>query len=139
MAEKFKSELLLEENNFHLMEQYTDKFALAKVIQNILIMEKGTYPNQPELGVGIEDWLFEFLSNEKAMELNNIIKQQISRFIPTTYDVNLTIQSKDITSSMKGLLLKFTFVDEEENEATTIGFLFGRSQKTKKVLSKIIV
>lgn len=135
----FKNELVLEENNFHLLEQRTNKVALAQVIQNIILFRQGNYPNQPELGVGIEDYLFEPSTNDTLSKLKNKIDEQIKKFVPTDYTVNFTVENIKNDDRLNILSISFTIEDYDNMEQTDFAILYGRNQTTNKIISKLVV
>lgn len=138
MAKVFKNELVLEKNSFNTMTIREDKTALAQVIQNLLFIEKGTYPNQPELGIGIENYLFEKIDKGTCSVLKDNIKEQIEKFAPSEYLIDVQVESKIINSNV-ALLISFSIKDTSEMTDTRFGVLVGKSEKTKKTISKLIV
>lgn len=138
MAKVFKGELVLEKNSFNTMTIREDKTALAQVIQNLLFIEKGTYPNQPELGIGIENYLFEKIDKGTCSVLKDNIKEQIEKFAPSEYLIDVQVESKIINSNV-ALLISFSIKDTSEMSDTRFGILVGKSEKTKKTISKLIV
>ena len=104
---KFENELTLNRSEFNTLDQRTDKFALAQTIQNILLFHKGNFPNQPQLGVGIEDYLFELANQDTIREIEDNINNQIKTFIPTDYNINFETQFKTV-NKMSVLSLVFT-------------------------------
>jgi phage baseplate assembly protein W len=138
VTKKFKSELVLDKNNFHQMEMREDKVALAQVIQNLLFTEKGTYPNQPSLGIGIENYLFELADKGTLTTLKDEIKAQIEKFSPTEYLVENNVK-KEIVNGNTVLLLTFVIRDLTKSTETEFGIAVAKSKKTQKLISKLIV
>lgn len=138
MAKVFKGELVLEKSSFNTMTIREDKTALAQVIQNLLFIEKGTYPNQPELGVGIENYLFEKLDKGTCSSIKDDIKEQINKFAPSEYLVDVNVESKVINGNVT-LLINFSIKDTSKMTDTRFAVLVGKSEKTKKTISKLIV
>lgn len=132
------NELILEQNNFHRLEMRTNLHALAQLIQNICFIEKGTYPNQPNLGVGIENYVFEKADEGTLATLEEEISSQIEKFIPNNYIITTNVEKKNIKNFFS-LLLTFTIKDTENDIETTFGMIFGRNQKSQKVVSKLLV
>ena len=135
---RFKNELVLNRSSFNLLDQRVDKHALAQTIQNILIMRKGTYPNQPELGVGIEDYLFELADADTLRNIKVEIDKQIKMFIPTNYNIEFEVEngSRDRMS-----ILSITFDINKTGETTSTAFqvLFGKADRENKIVSRLIV
>jgi len=146
---KFKKELFLDVNNFIKPVERDDVVALAQVIQNLLIYEKGTFPNQPNLGIGISNYLFEFGDDQGIMELESEINRQINNFIDV-FNINVQIdiklipntKNKNINTLSIRFLISRKFMGEkisEEQEDTTYFTIYASGDKTnKKLLTKLI-
>jgi phage baseplate assembly protein W len=117
----------------------TDLLAFAQVIQNILIIEKGTYPNQPLLGVGIENYIFELFNDYTTNELKTEIITQINKFVTSDYDIDIDISKDTNTQNLTVLNLTFTISSNTSEEYSIFSIIFGGENKTKKTISKIIV
>lgn len=137
MASVFKSEVRLARDSFHNIELKNDKVGLAQVIQNVLFIEKGTYPNQPDLGIGIENYLFEKIDKGTTSNLENDIKIQLKQFVPNDYIVEPKVESR-VVNGNPTLLISFTIQDVEKKEETKFGFLVGQNKTTKNIVSKLI-
>lgn len=137
MATVFKNEVLLNRDPFHNTLMWNDKNGLAQVIQNILFIEKGTYPNQPDLGVGIENYLFEKVDKGTTSNLENEIKEQLKQFVPNDYIVEPKVESRMVNGNPT-LLISFTITDVNKREETRFGVLLGQSKTTKNIVSKLI-
>ena len=134
---KFENELTLNRSEFNTLDQRTDKFALAQTIQNILLFHKGNFPNQPQLGVGIEDYLFELANQDTIREIEDKINNQIKAFIPTDYNINFETQFKTV-NKMSVLSLVFTLQDTSDGSITGFQLLFGKKDRESKVVSRLI-
>lgn len=143
----FKKELLIDIDIFKKPIELEGLNALAQVIQNLIIIEPGTYPNQPELGVGISNYLFEFLDDLTARDLKNNIDNQIARFI-NFGDAEITSEIKVSNSNGKTNTLLITIVIEnlnaqfslnDENRYLGFNLLFGVNNNTNKLVSKIVL
>jgi len=134
----FKKELLLGKNDFNQQDSRTDKSALAQTIQNLLFVEKGTYPNQPDIGVGIQNYQFEFLDNITINRLNESIKYNIDRFIETDFNISNEVQALDSVYG-KVLAIYFSVSDNINNSIKEEFAIVVGTNSNKKVVSKIIV
>lgn len=135
----FPNELTLNRSEFNRLDQRTDKIALAQTIQNLLIIKKGTYPNQPELGIGIEEYMFELASEDVIRDLEFAIDEQIKKFIPTNYNIEFEVDT-DSQYSKKGLsVLSITFtINDNENDGSSFQLLFGKSDRENKLVSRLL-
>jgi phage baseplate assembly protein W len=136
----FKDELLLERSVYNTNAVRKDLEALAQTIQNLLIIEPGTYPNQPSLGVGIENYQFEFLDDRTLSEIREKTDSQIEKFIPTSLNIEMEIDT--IKNNLGQNILYFSFYVSDDNRFTkpeNITILFANNKNNKKIISKIIL
>jgi hypothetical protein len=106
----YKKELSLSLNNFGQPQEYSGKLAWAHVIMNLILMEPGTYPSQPDMGVGLNRYQYRFLETWQSEVLASI-KLQVKTYLP---DIPVDeIQLLDYTSE-KGnyIVFKITFTDD---------------------------
>lgn len=137
MASIFKNEVILSRNSFHKQELWNDKLGIAQVIQNILFTEKGTYPNQPELGIGIENYLFEKVDKGTLTGLEDEIKYQVEKFCPNEYIVKPFVESR-LVNGNPTLCISFTIYDVEKRVETQFAVVVGKSKNTKNMISRLI-
>lgn len=140
MAKIFGKEFYLNLNKYNNVA--SEKIALAQTIQNLCLIEPGTYPNNPELGVGIENYQFEFLDNNTLGEIKSKIDEQIAKFIITEYTIETNVMSNKIGE--RDFILISAIVSDpnssskDSNDKDPINIIFGRDN-SKKVLSQIII
>lgn len=133
----FNKELLLGFTNFYQQADYSDMHALAKLFQNIIIFKQGNFPNQPELGVGIEDYLFEIITDELLNELQQKIVSQCNRFAPTEYSYEVKVEKLKDEKNKTSLAIYFYLSKySKDNNEPTIGILM-QGMPDKSVLSQI--
>jgi phage baseplate assembly protein W len=135
----FEPELLLAKSVYNTNAQREHVEALAQTIQNIMIVETGTYPNQPQLGVGIENYEFEFLDNQTLTELKEKVDGNLKKFIPTFLTVNFEVDT--IQNNMGKNILFFSFLVSDNNNyygTSQINMLIGK-EDNGKVISKILL
>ena len=63
-----------------LFSVLTDIESIKDNIRSILFFRKGDYPDEPEFGVGLQDFLFEQEDETFKIALEQEIRQQIGRF-----------------------------------------------------------
>ena len=68
----------------------------AETIKNniltLLFMKKGSYPSIPELGIGIQNTLYQFFDDIDTEELTNRIAAQCAEFIPSVNSGSLKVK-----------------------------------------------
>lgn len=90
-SETNKKELLLGLNLFQKPAELVGKDAWARLTLNLLFLRKGTYPSAPQMGVGIQDYDYEFLE-EIISPLQEDIQAQMHTYLPSVplTDVQVT-------------------------------------------------
>ena len=78
--EASKKELVLGVNVLNKPGERIGPVAWAQLILQLIFLRPGTYPSQPGMGVGIQDYDYEFV--EVAVEkLNSIIPAQVAMYL----------------------------------------------------------
>ena len=72
--------LLLDSYGRNLM--YTNDTAMIHQVYNLIVMDKGTDPLNPEKGVGITSYYYEYKDDTLLRDLENEIQNQISKYTP---------------------------------------------------------
>lgn len=121
------------------------KLALAQTIQNLCLIEPGTYPNNPELGLGIENYIFEFSDNTTINKLRSSLDEQINRFISTEHKVTSNIITTKL--GQKDVLVVSIIIsdisnidivnDTEKEKQEPINIVFGINNN--QLVSEIII
>lgn len=93
-AEPNKKELLLSLNLFQKPAEMIGKDAWARLALNLLFLRKGTYPSAPVMGVGIQDYDYEFLDEIRG-PLQEEIQSQMSTYLPNLPLTEVTVDSVD--------------------------------------------
>ncbi|BDE75652.1 hypothetical protein UFVDC4_00082 [Staphylococcus phage vB_SauM-UFV_DC4] len=126
-------------NRQHMLE---DMEAMGQTIQNLIIMKKGTYPNTPNLGVGIEDYLFEILDNETISDITSNINNQISQYIVSS-SVNIdvkVIQLKNSNANLNSLKIDVTLSDTIDiSNVQSFSYVFAANMLTRKMVTKLVL
>ena len=129
-------ELFLSVNDSDKLKGMT---ATAQQICNLLLIEPGTYPSEPLLGIGIEGEQFELLDSFKLDSLKTKIENQIERYIITDYDIkiNLTTKSVSTVDTSKVLVIDIIIRDISGTEETYTA-LYLRDN-TNKLISRVLI
>lgn len=109
-----KHDITLNVNNFNKLDYSEDVLCIARMLQNILLTNPGTYPNNPTFGVGIEYYLFDFANEKTKSELTSKIIDQINTWLNTNQNIIITPEIK--------------FVKTDNNTYTTLAVMFNVSK-----------
>ena len=81
-------EYLLSVDNFNKPQIATEQEAIAILLLRIILLEPGSDPLHPEMGVGIKNYRY---SLNKKDEIENKIQEQVNQYLPefSTSNVNI--------------------------------------------------
>lgn len=104
-----KKELGLSTNVFNKATEYQGKTAWFQLILNLIFLRPGTYPSIPNMGVGIQDYDYEYIDDVKD-NIRNKIEEQVSLFLP---DVPLaSVEVTSVEYEGKSILLIVISLDD---------------------------
>lgn len=93
MATEQKSvyrEYLLDTNNFEQPRILEDQQAIAALLTRLILLEPGTNPLFPTMGVGLVS-KYRYMMQSKENQLKNDIKNQIATFLPQANCTNVKL------------------------------------------------
>jgi len=93
MATEQKSvyrEYLLDTNNFEQPRILEDQQAIAALLTRLILLEPGTNPLFPTMGVGLVS-KYRYMMQDKENQLKNDIKNQIATFLPQANCTNVNL------------------------------------------------
>ena len=91
-------EYFLGTNEFNRPSVWTDVDATYVLLIRLILLEPGTYPNHPRMGVGLVS-RYRYAKADELNNLKNDIQNQISTYLPqfSSIDVELTLtNTKDL-------------------------------------------
>ena len=111
-------EYLLSTNKYKKPYALTDKDALSVLIIRLLLMEPGTHPLHPEMGIDLIG-RYRYCSKDDIPQLQNEIESQIETYLPGFHSLEVTPYISDsklkIKVTIDDTLFNFT-TGEEANE-----------------------
>ena len=143
---KFKRDITLNINSFNKLDFWEDRESLARMLQHIVITKKGTYPNNPDFGVGIEDYMFEKADASTVNELTIKINEQINKWIDKDDSIEIKVNVKYIKIPEKthyvNLAVFFTVTRDDtlnptNNDDYVLTLYLTEDVKNRKIISKI--
>jgi hypothetical protein len=134
----FKGELLLNRSVYNTSMIRKDMEAVAQIIQNIMIYERGNYPNHPDLGFGIENYQFELLDSRTLQAMETDLTDQLDRFLPSPYRTKFQIETITNNRGLPVLVFSFQVTNVETADVGEINILLGKDTQ-KRLLSKILI
>jgi hypothetical protein len=82
-------------HNFPQPKVLTDFDAVAKRLQNLILMRKGTMPNDFDMGVDINSYRFEYRNSDTENMIRSEINNQIDKYLPDIPVKNFEIAFKN--------------------------------------------
>ena len=118
-----------EEYNFYEFPLGTDDLGLPKVrdmsrietgvmnsailcIIRLILIEKGTYPDHPDLGVGIRS-RYRFAFESELISLQNDIESQIAMYLPEVEPVTVTVSLENDRNDILKNKIKISIIINE--------------------------
>lgn len=137
-SEELKDELTFNFSDFNKPEVKQDLYALSRKILNLLLIEPGTYPDTPDLGIDIAKYQFDLLTDETLLKIQGEISRQVEKYIPTSNIQRIIcVKGQDEVTQKKELIIGiavfngttktdnfFILVDNNSNELNT-KIIFG--------------
>lgn len=107
-----KAELGLALDSFDEPKKLYGIQAWVSLFLNLLFMRKGSFPSQPEMGIDIKSYEFEFMDNA-IRELETNIATQVELYLPDIPLRNVTVREYSIPNRLDDIILIMaTFVDD---------------------------
>lgn len=102
-----KKELGCGLNAFNRPVEYSGVNAWVRLLTDLLFTRPGTYPTAPTLGIGLQDYRFQF-EDVAVSELQNKIDYQVQTFLPGIPAGSVKITTEDVDGTTV-LILQFDF------------------------------
>lgn len=136
MPKTFGTELYLTTDHH---DRLKEEEAIVQTIQNLCFIKPGTYPNDPDLGLGIEDEQFELIDALYLDNFKNKLDTLIEKYIVTDYviDTRVTFKYVNVVTSQKVLIIEI-FVGPYDHDMSKIDLLFTRMPENNKLKFNIM-
>jgi phage baseplate assembly protein W len=139
-------DVTLNVSEFKKLKSTNGKEAVARMIQNILVTKPGTYPNNPDFGVGIENYLFDLATQSLKSELNANITNQMTKWLNKDL-INTNISTKQEIEFLRSsdnkyitVAIFFTVYDENpkgNSEEYKLSLFYTGDSSNNKIISKL--
>jgi len=105
--------------------------SIQKDFENLLQTSPGEWPFDPELGVGLKHYLFEFHNSEKMNELEPNIRNQLDRYLPAVRLIDLEVVASPQEKDESFATIKMRYTIATITMAELAAQLFGMYGKLK--------
>jgi len=134
-----KKEFTLSVNDFREVTNRDGIYGLAKNIETIILMDKGSYPNIRDMGVGIEDYQFEFLTINTLDTIKYSIKRQINKYIPTNKVKDVVVEQLENESNNKKSVAVLVTLNKNVDNVGEIVVLMNKDISSNSLESTIFI
>lgn len=112
----------LSTNDFYEPTVSTDKTALGVLLVRLILLEPGTDPTRPHMGIGIVS-RYRYMTPDSLLDLKRDLSQQISMYLtPYVSNVNIVLELSDgeiyFTINIDDAIYKFVTEEQEDNKVT---------------------
>lgn len=109
-------------DHFNMPEVIKNREAVGLLISRLILLEPGTNPNRPEMGVGLVSHFREMFPNDLA-SLKRRIASQLSTYLPqyANAKIELTAAPNDQLTfkiTIDDMVFKYVTVEQEDNKVT---------------------
>lgn len=118
MLEYKKSELAFGLNTFNKPQEYTKTAAWARLITELCMHDRGNFPSNPEMGVGIKRYDFEKESDRTR--LLAAINEQVKTYLPDIPVQTIVLDTQESEAGSTILLIYITFNTENGLETVAV-------------------
>ena len=91
-----QDELTFQVNDFRQPKVLTNYYQVAKRLQNLVLMKKGTMPNDYDMGLDINSYRFEYRNDKTQNLIKSDLQVQIDKYLPDIPVSNFEILFKTI-------------------------------------------
>lgn len=129
-AEFEKAELKLEINAFDNPTRLNDLKAWSQLLLNLLFLRPGTYPSQPEMGIDIKNYQYDFI-DEAINEISGKIITQQQLYLPDVPLVSVDVFQKPYKTEQL-LIIRFVFNKDMQTMSSAVAI--NMDSKRRKFL-----
>lgn len=132
------SEITCDINSIGKTKTITDSLlSFTTRLQTILLMNKGTMPNDPDMGIGIKTYMYEFANGDTIATLKSEIDKQIQKYIPNPVPVVIDVEMANDPHRQNAKIFVIAIkVNSEDRDGQTVAIIM-RGGQGNKIVSKI--
>ena len=120
----------LSTNSFKKPKVFTDYQAIGLLIVRLLLMEPGTDPIRPEMGVGLIS-RYRFVTEDKLIDLRQRIEDQLSTYLPGLEATTISFSyNEDKTVDIKIVIddVEYTYDSSDYSVPITLESMINQNE-----------
>lgn len=114
-----KKELQLSLNAFEEPSSLSGKRAWIELLLHVLFTIKGTYPSDPEYGIGLQLYEYEFI-DDVINDLQEQIELQRRSYLPDIPISNVKLEKTTLIDGKTALLVYIEIIDDNSVNSTAV-------------------
>lgn len=132
LPDEMKREFFLTYDNYKNCKSVSELKGVAQLINTLLLLKPGTYPNSPEMGINIKKYQFELIDEQRKDEIRDEIIDQIRKYIMSSAIVQLSLNVFEHEGNMI-MGLAFSISSIEANMVENFLIFAKQSKLTKDI------
>ena len=129
-------------DDFNISKEVDELTAIAIRLNNLIMMNPGTMPNDPKMGVGVRKYNFEYANTETIYKLRNDILEQMELYLPIekNYDINVFIEADEdsLYHNKKVIYIKFDILYKNNKNKTFI-IAYKNPENSGRLIAEISI
>lgn len=93
------TEAFLGIDEFNHPKVYTDQHATYVLLVRLILLEPGTYPTRPNMGVGLVS-RYRYAIEDQIEQLQSDIEEQVREYLPEFQAINVTVTYNSISKEV---------------------------------------
>ena len=139
ISEELKHDLIFSFDGYHKPEMTSDLGTVANLIQTLLLLKPGTYPDSPDMGIDIAQYMFDLMSERNMNIIKTNIEEQIEKYLPTIYIRNMIVKNVSNESLNNALGLGFDVSpDDDIDNHQNFFIVIYEQNETREIKSQLI-
>jgi hypothetical protein len=113
------------------IRSYSDELAVMLAVKNLLLGAPGNWPFDPDMGIDIEQYQFEFADSTSLNKIKRKVNSQINKYIPSDSGIttNITLVEDTTNSHMYQLKISVAGYVNTIDKNIEIHMLVGKDSK----------
>ena len=131
-------QMTLDEKNG--IRSYSGEYAVMLAVKNLLLGAPGNWPFDPEMGIDIEQYQFEFADEIALNKIRRKVNSQINKYIPSSSGVttNITLVRDEANSHLYRLKLSIVGHITTVDKNIEIHLLIGKDTQGGVTITPIL-
>ena len=110
--------------------------AVAARLQTLLLTRKGTHPNNPDLGVDLESYKFEYADTNTEIAIQTELDRQMRKWMPGLDQVEVDVEFHPDGAGGKKLIVRLK-LERTLDARSRVFFEFTQNPSSRRLLSKV--